>query len=130
MCANSETREEFFHARFPPRPGAPLGKLDKSLGCIREDLYLNPNHVFSFPHSRPPQTIIMFVARLARTPALRQIHTTARLRSGHGDYNHLPFVAPYQGAAKLPFGAKMVAFLSLGFAIPFIAVEITHAKKA
>ncbi|KAJ7507710.1 hypothetical protein B0H11DRAFT_1968253 [Mycena galericulata] len=65
----------------------------------------------------------MLVARLAR----RQLHTTARLRSGHGDYNHLPFVAPFQakqGRANLPFGVKLAAYLTLGFSIPFVAVKI------
>lgn len=33
----------------------------------------------------------MLVSRLAaRAPALRQLHTTTRLRSGHGDYNVWP----------------------------------------
>ncbi|KAJ7095295.1 hypothetical protein B0H15DRAFT_104314 [Mycena belliarum] len=71
----------------------------------------------------------MLVARIARTPALRQLHTTARLRSGHGDYNHLPFVAPYQGASKVGFGVKMAVILSIGFSIPFVAVEIQHMKN-
>ncbi|KAJ6539258.1 hypothetical protein B0H19DRAFT_1178046 [Mycena capillaripes] len=76
-------------------------------------------------------TIAMLVSRLAvRAPALRQLHTTARLRSGHGDYNHLPFVAPFQGSKNVPFGLKMVAVLSFGFAIPFVAVQIQQAKKA
>ncbi|KAJ7904428.1 hypothetical protein B0H14DRAFT_3421210 [Mycena olivaceomarginata] len=73
----------------------------------------------------------MLVSRLAaRAPALRQLHTTTRLRSGHGDYNHLPFVAPFQGGKNVPFGLKMVVFLTVGFAIPFVAVEYQHAKKA
>ncbi|KAJ7179906.1 hypothetical protein C8R43DRAFT_971049 [Mycena crocata] len=71
----------------------------------------------------------MLVSRLAR-PALRQLHTTARLRSAHGDYNHLPFTAPYQGAKAGPFAFKMAAVLSLGFAIPFVAVKIQQMKKA
>ncbi|KAJ6599152.1 hypothetical protein DFH09DRAFT_26564 [Mycena vulgaris] len=71
----------------------------------------------------------MLVTRLARAPALRQLHTTARLRSGHGDYNHLPFVAPYQGARPVSFGLKMAAVLSFGFAIPFLAVEVQHMKN-
>ncbi|KAJ7699996.1 hypothetical protein B0H17DRAFT_1196015 [Mycena rosella] len=78
------------------------------------------------------RTINMLVARLARTaqsPALRQLHTTARLRSGHGDYNHLPFKAPYQGASPVGFGVKMALVLSFGFAIPFVAVQIQHMKN-
>ncbi|KAJ6516001.1 hypothetical protein C8R45DRAFT_958365 [Mycena sanguinolenta] len=83
--------------------------------------------------SGPPYSFsspIMLVSRLARTPAFRQLHTTARLRSGHGDYNHLPFVAPFQGGKSVPFATKMVILLATGFAIPFVAVEIQHAKKA
>ncbi|KAJ7851368.1 hypothetical protein B0H13DRAFT_45874 [Mycena leptocephala] len=72
----------------------------------------------------------MLVSRLARAPALRQLHTTARLCSGHGDYNHLPFVAPFQGAKSVPFGLKMAVFLSFSFAIPFVAVEFQQLKKA
>ncbi|KAJ7129776.1 hypothetical protein C8R44DRAFT_777642 [Mycena epipterygia] len=71
----------------------------------------------------------MFAARLARTPALRQLHTTARRSSGHGEYNHLPFVAPYQGASKVAFGVKMAVTLAFGFSIPFIAVQFQHAKN-
>ncbi|KAJ6538595.1 hypothetical protein B0H10DRAFT_2221487 [Mycena sp. CBHHK59/15] len=67
---------------------------------------------------------------LTRAPALRQLHTTAGLRSSHGDYNHLPFVAPYQGTPKFGFGVKMIVFLGIGFALPFAAVEIQHMKKA
>ncbi|KAJ7179237.1 hypothetical protein C8R46DRAFT_1073065 [Mycena filopes] len=73
--------------------------------------------------------------RLARipAPAFRQLsaarlHTTSRLRSGHGDYNHLPFVAPFQGAPAVPFAVKMCVVLSVGFAIPFVAVKIQHMK--
>ncbi|KAJ7283741.1 hypothetical protein C8J57DRAFT_1293433 [Mycena rebaudengoi] len=72
---------------------------------------------------------MLAVSRLARAPALRQLHTTARLRSGHGDYNHLPFVAPYQGAPRAWFGIKMAVSLAAAFAIPFVAVEIQHAKN-
>ncbi|KAJ7228752.1 hypothetical protein GGX14DRAFT_71362 [Mycena pura] len=68
--------------------------------------------------------------RLARSPALRQLHTTNAIRSGHGDYNHLPFVAPFQGGAKVPFAVKMTAFLAFGFAIPFVAVKYQHAKRS
>ncbi|KAJ7499007.1 hypothetical protein FB451DRAFT_1384754 [Mycena latifolia] len=71
----------------------------------------------------------MLAARLARTPALRQLHTTTRLRSGHGDYNHLPFVAPYQGSSHLGFGVKMAVVLGFGFSIPFIAVKYQHMKN-
>jgi len=71
----------------------------------------------------------MIASRLAR-PALRQLHTTSVVRSGHGHYNHLPFVAPFQGGKPVPFGVKMTLFLSVGFAIPFVAVGIQHAKKA
>ncbi|KAJ7781334.1 hypothetical protein B0H16DRAFT_1497990 [Mycena metata] len=68
--------------------------------------------------------------RLARVPgpAFRQLHTTAHLRSGHGPYNHLPFTAPFQGAARVSFGVKMFTTLIVGFSIPFVAVKIQHMK--
>ncbi|KAF7301347.1 hypothetical protein MIND_00699900 [Mycena indigotica] len=69
------------------------------------------------------------LARVVARPAIRQLHTTARLRSGHGDYNHLPFKVPFQGAAATPFGLKMIAFLSFGFAVPFVAVKLTQLKR-
>ncbi|KAJ7744530.1 hypothetical protein DFH07DRAFT_963744 [Mycena maculata] len=70
------------------------------------------------------------LSRLARPQTLRQLHTTARLRSGHGhDYNHLPFQAPFQGARTVPFGVKMSLYLIFGFSIPFVAVEIQHMKR-
>ncbi|KAJ6509902.1 hypothetical protein C8R47DRAFT_770589 [Mycena vitilis] len=71
----------------------------------------------------------MLASRFAR-PALRQLHTTAHLRSGHGKYNHLPFVAPFQGGKNVSFGATMAVVLSFGFAIPFIAVKYQQLKKA
>nr|GAT54024.1 predicted protein [Mycena chlorophos] len=69
------------------------------------------------------------LSRALARPTLRQLHTTARRSSGHGEYKHLPFRVPFQGAPPVPFGLKMIAFLSFGFSIPFVAVEYTHAKN-
>ncbi|KAF8211201.1 hypothetical protein K438DRAFT_2010783 [Mycena galopus ATCC 62051] len=63
-------------------------------------------------------------------PALRQLHSTPAARSGHGDYNHLPFVAPFQGGKPATFALVLSGVLIFGFSIPFVAVQYQHAKKA
>ncbi|KIK65356.1 hypothetical protein GYMLUDRAFT_38804 [Collybiopsis luxurians FD-317 M1] len=49
----------------------------------------------------------------------RQLHASNTVRSTHGEYHHLPFAWPHD--KKAGFAIKLVAYLGLGFAIPFVA---------
>jgi len=77
----------------------------------------------------------MSLSLLARSPALRQqaivraraFHASGPARSAHGDYHHLPFAWP--GNKKLSFGAKVSAYLLLGFSLPFFS-SLYQLKKS
>ncbi|KAF8192502.1 hypothetical protein BJ912DRAFT_263282 [Pholiota molesta] len=75
----------------------------------------------------------MSTSLLARS-ALRQqtlvrargFHASRPARSAHDDYHHLPFAWPTN---KAVWGAKVTAYLVVGFSIPFIA-SAYQLKKA
>ncbi|TFK75995.1 hypothetical protein BDN72DRAFT_831435 [Pluteus cervinus] len=79
----------------------------------------------------------MSLAVLARASLRRQqgiarsFHSTGPARSAGHDYHPFPFSFPraLESSSKAALGFKVFAFLSTGFAIPFIAAGV-QLKKA
>ncbi|KAF5393686.1 hypothetical protein D9757_000108 [Collybiopsis confluens] len=58
----------------------------------------------------------------------RQLHSSNAVRSGHGEYHHLPFAWPHN--KKASFAVKLVAYVGVGFALPFAAGAWQLSKSA
>ncbi|KAG7097059.1 hypothetical protein E1B28_004447 [Marasmius oreades] len=59
-----------------------------------------------------------------RSPLSRSFRTSApSCSAAHGGYHHLPFSWPHTPSSRKIFGASIVAFLGLGFAVPFLAAR-------
>ncbi|KAJ7591158.1 hypothetical protein C8J56DRAFT_1047371 [Mycena floridula] len=66
-----------------------------------------------------------------RLAPARGFHSSALARSG-ADYHHLPFAIPKNQQSRAFFAAKLVSYVGLGFAIPFIAgfYQLNKSKGA
>ncbi|KAJ7173058.1 hypothetical protein C8R43DRAFT_1119861 [Mycena crocata] len=65
-----------------------------------------------------PATNALRASTLGRPQLPLQLaHTARRHTHGHAEYQHLPFSTENKAA----FAVKFISYLSLGFALPFIA---------